>query len=170
VRHALKRDGKPTTFFSPRTPSPYKAQTTVCGWYGVSVLRLCRSNTNYLVLVGWSESAARQSAQTAKEIVDQNQKAALGTEKIRVNKDLAHMPAPVFRPLGQRHPLQRDHREKIAAGGIPAQPGHAARRPAFLTMLLVRRAFSCAMGENRVGVVCDPAESMRSCIDAALAL
>ena len=80
-------------------------------------------------------------AQTAKEIVDQDQEAGLGTEKIRVNEDLAHMPAPVFRPIGQRHSLQRDHREKMAAGG-----------------------------ENRVGVACDPAQSMRSCIDAALKL
>jgi hypothetical protein len=113
-------------------------------------LCVCAARTsNYLVLVGIVRIRRPPiPAQTAKEIVDQNQEAALGTEKIRVNKDLAHMPAPVFRPIGQRHSLQRDHREKMAAGGIPAQPSHAAKRPAFLTMLLVRRASSCAAGKT----------------------
>ena len=134
-------------------------------------MRLCGSNTSYLVLVGIVRIRRPPiRAQTAKEIVDQNQEAALGTEKIRVNKDLARMPAPVFRPLGQRHPLQRDHREKMAAGGIRAQPGHAARRPAFLTMLLVRRASSCAAGKTGSASSAILPSQMRSCIDAALTL
>jgi hypothetical protein len=61
-------------------------------------LRNCAAGTRIILVILVGIVRLRRPpirAQTAKEIVGQDQEAGLGTEKIRINEDLTHMPAPV---------------------------------------------------------------------------
>jgi hypothetical protein len=65
-------------------------------------LRNCAAGTRIILVILVGIVRLRRPpirAQTAKEIVGQDQEAGLGTEKIRINEDLAHVPprSPAFR-------------------------------------------------------------------------